>query len=683
MIAANDARGELFGAGWLLRHLNAHGDPLPHPAPFFSAPDKPVRGYQIGYRMKNNTYDAWTLPQFEQQMWDLAVFGMNTVQVIAPISDDDRTSPLFHAPPLDVVVGLSALSQKYGLRYDLYYPEMAKDYTDPKQVDAELKQFEGLVRRLPLVDSLHVPGGDPGHTAPEVLFPLLAKESTILHRYHPQATIWVSAQGFTAERFQHFYDLVAQRPSWLNGVFFGPQSREGLPEERAKIPADLPVEFYPDIAHTMHAQFPVPEWDPIFALTEGREPICPRPEAFTTTYRRYAADNSGFMLYSEGVNDDVNKIVWAALGWNRNTSPSTTLQEYARYFLGAGERSQAYADAIAGLEQNWSTQILATASTIQNTHQQFANLPEPRIADWRWHSLLYRDAYDRYLQIKRDRELSSEQAALRALAAPGTAQQRMQAATQALQHTHPGSEETEIHSHLEALAGKLFHEVGLQLSIPRYGASNWERGANLDRIDTPLNDRTWLTSEMHSVSALPDEAAKQARLQRIAHWQTPAPGGYYDDLGDPANEPHLVRGVPWTQDPEMYRTAINGIADRTLENGWRLSWLSYAETLYETPLSLRYTGLNPDAAYTVRITYAGENYALPMEVLANGTVVRPLNLRKANPQEVEFALPPSITKSGTLTLQWQRQPGAGGSGRGGQVAEVWLSPGMVEPPQQR
>jgi len=41
-------------------------------------------------------------------------------------------------------------------------------------------------------------------------------------------------------------------------------------------------------------------------------------------------------------------------------------------------------------------------------------------------------------------------------------------------------------------------------------------------------------------------------------------------------------------------------------------------------------------------------------------------------QELEFDIAPAATASGTLTLTWSPEPGAGGTGRGCQVAEVWL-----------
>ncbi len=683
VIAGNDTRGELFGAGWLLRHMSftSASPQLPRHLRVSESPEKPVRGHQIGYRFKNNTYDAWTLAQFEQGIRDLAIFGTNTIQLIAPVSDDAPTSPLFPAPALDTFLGISKILERYGLDCDLYYPEMRKSYTDPANMEAELKDFEALVSAMPRLDALYVPGGDPGHTPPEVLFPLLAREAEVLHRYHPHATVWVSAQGFDRASYERFYALLEDHPAWLTGVFFGPQSRDSFPTQRRRVPAQYAMQFYPDIAHTMHAQFPVPEWDPIFALTEGREPICPRPAAFAEIYRRFEPLHSGFVTYSEGVNDDVNKIVWSQLGWSSKTPIDTILGEYSRMFLHREGTQQSLAvRAIHGLEEDWHGP-LATNRQIARTLQAIETLdrnstPAQVHANGQWESLLYRALYDDYLQRKLLRERSAEASAYAALVS-GTpdSMTRVAAARLALAASTPSAAERREHDRLFAVAGQLFHDYGLQLSVKLYGASNWERGANLDRVDTPLIDVPWLNQAMDAALKQPDEPGRVAALRGLAHWNNPAPGAIYDDLGDPNREPHLVRQTGWTEDPEMYATAIDGIADRTLADGWRLSWLDYAETLYETPLELDYRGLDPQLKYRVRITYAGEDYALPLRLTANGTVeIHAARLRQSNPETVEFAVPSSAVADGRLSLRWTGPTGSGGSGRGRQVAEVWLLP---------
>ena len=57
--------------------------------------------------------------------------------------------------------------------------------------------------------------------------------------------------------------LNAARVRWLNGLntlFFN-------------VPAQYPIRHYPDITHSRQCQFPVPDWDVAYALTEGRESI--------------------------------------------------------------------------------------------------------------------------------------------------------------------------------------------------------------------------------------------------------------------------------------------------------------------------------------------------------------------------------------------------------------------------
>src|SRR2546423_6495413 len=106
-----------------------------------------------------------------------------------------------------------------------------------------------------------------------------------------------------------------------------------LPEIREAIPKKYPVRFYPDITHSVHSQFPAQDWDSAFALTEGREGINPRPLGEATIFRVYNPYTIGFVTYSEGCNDDVNKAVWSGLGWNPDANVKDILVEFSRYFI--------------------------------------------------------------------------------------------------------------------------------------------------------------------------------------------------------------------------------------------------------------------------------------------------------------------------------------------------------------
>src|SRR5437588_1918279 len=95
---------------------------------------------------------------------------------------------------------------------------------------------------------------------------------------------------------------------------------------RKAVPAKYPIRNYPDITHSRQCQFPVPDWDVAFAVTEGRESINPRPEDQAIIFKKTQPYTIGFLTYSEGCNDDVNKTIWSALGWD----PDSNLRDILR-----------------------------------------------------------------------------------------------------------------------------------------------------------------------------------------------------------------------------------------------------------------------------------------------------------------------------------------------------------------
>src|SRR5207245_2211115 len=117
-------------------------------------------------------------------------------------------------------------------------------------------------------------------------------------------------------------------------VVFGPQVRVSLPQLRAAVPSRYPIRRYPDITHSLKCQYPVPDWDVAYALTEAREGINPRPLGQAGIFHLLEEHAVGFLTYSEGCNDDVNKIVWSCLGWDPDMDVKDSLRQYSRYFFG-------------------------------------------------------------------------------------------------------------------------------------------------------------------------------------------------------------------------------------------------------------------------------------------------------------------------------------------------------------
>ena len=676
VVAGNDPRGTLFGAGALLRNLHMDRDRVEAPGDLriATAPKYALRGHQLGYRPKTNSYDGWSAPVWEQYFRDLAVFGTNAIELIPPRSDDDADSPHFPLPPMQMMIEMSRIADAYGLDVWIWYPAMDRDYSDPKTVEFALKEWGEVFRQLPRIDAVFVPGGDPGHTEPKHLMALLEKETAVLHRYHPKAQMWVSPQSFNREWMDQFLGILKnQQPAWLSGVVFGPQVRMGLPQLRAAVPQRYPIRHYPDITHSRQSQYPVPDWDVAYAVTEARETINPRPTDEATIFRLLQPGTLGFLTYSEGCNDDVNKIIWSALGWNPDADVTGILREYARYFI--GERyTDSFAQGLLALERNWRGP-LATNAGVYTTLEQFQEMersaPPQVLGNWRFQQALYRAYYDAYTRARLLYESGLENQAMAALrnaqatgslAAMNRAEEILDRSTE-----HPAAA---WRARVFELAEALFQSIRMQLSVPRYKAISTDRGANLDTVDYPLNNRTWLKQRFAEIRAATGDNERLKQIDTIVNWTDPGPGGFYDDLGNLAQQPHLVRGAGFAKDPAFLESSLVGFSARpTIRN----SWWTHAESLVDAPLQMRYEGLDREAQYRIRVVYAGDSPRGKIRLVANDSVeIHPL-IDKPNPvKPIEFDVPKQATASGELRLSWYRELGLGGNGRGCQVAEVWL-----------
>ncbi len=685
LVVGNDSRGVFFGIGKLLRSLEMSRDRVELPAPLqvTTAPAMPIRGHQIGYRPKTNSYDAWDLAQWEQYIRDLAVFGCNSIELIPPRSDDDADSPHFPLPPMEMMIGVSQLAEDYGLDVWIWYPAMDANYSTPEAIAAAVKEWGEVLSKLPRVDALFVPSGDPGHAPPHELMAMLAKQAEQLKRLHPGAGIWISVQSFTQTQFDEMLKILRQEPEWLAGVVHGPQVRVSVAKLRELVPSRYPIRGYPDITHSMRCEYPVPDWDRAYALTEGREVINPRPTDQTIIFNRYPQHARGVITYSEGCNDDVNKAIWSRLCWDPEAQPIETLREYSRYFIGP-KYTDDFAQGLLALERNWRGPLLSNDGVLR-TLQQFRAMEtnaEPRTRrNWRFQQALYRATYDAYQHQRLIEETANEAEAMAVLAnAPQKGvSQAIDDAEAILDRAGSPTNSSVLRGRVNELAEALFQSVGMQLSVEKYQAIDVGRGANLDEIGVPLNNRVWLKNRFAELRQLESDAAKLRGIGEILHWTDPGPGGFYDDLGNPTRQPHLVRDGSYADDPSFLETPTIGFRS---DISWRRSWCTHVDGLYETPVTMRYEKLDPNGRYKLRIVYAGDNFQAKVRLVAaandsNGAAheieVHPFQLKPQPVRPVEFEIPREATSGGELTLIWRADPERGGAGRGCQIAEAWLT----------
>ena len=665
-IIGADARGALFGVGNLLRRLDwSQGQLAIAPnLDIATAPAFPIRGHQLGYRAQANSYDAWDPAQFEQYIRELTYFGVNSIEGIP--FHDDRKTPVMKFPRREMNRRIGEICKRYGLDYWVWVPAEF-DFKNTALRAHLLDQCNEFFRDTPELTGFFFPGGDPGRNPPELVLPFLEDVAKGLAQTHPNAKIWFSLQWFTPAQVDYIYRYIDQHsPPWFGGLVAGPSSPP-LAELRRRLPKQYQLRDYPDITHNKLSQYEVPLWDQAFALTLGREAINPRPAEYAAIHNRFAAYTDGFISYSDGVHDDVNKTIWSARSWDPDISVRDILIDYARVYFSPAVAERA-ADAILALEKNWRGPLIDNGS-VGDTLLQWQALEHaaPSLAaNWRWQMCLLRanyDAYDRARLIN-ETHLESNANAVLAKSTANGADRAMTEATGILERSVRQPVRPELRARIFELCDKLFHSIGLQTSVPKYSAIGEERGAVLDFVDYPLNNRWWLEDRFQAIRKLGSEEDKRHRLLELAGWTNPGPGSFYDVVGDIARSPHVVR-CETAASPELTREP--GTTFWWWDNGMSRARLSWQVSSW--PVALIYEGLDPQAAYVVRSSGTGDTL-----LRINGQRVAPTLDGKQMGDIKEFPVPAQELQNRKLILTWDRPANEGKLNwrQKSRLSEVWL-----------
>lgn len=641
-IAGADSRGLLFGVGGLLRALEyAPGRlSLQGPLDVTTAPAYSIRGHQLGYRSTANSWDAWTIPQFEQYIRELALFGVNAIENIP--FQDARNNPLMKVPRREMTHAMSEICRRYGLDYWVWTPADFDLHNAAKRA-ALLERFDELFTDSVTLTGIFVPGGDPGDNPPELVMAFLEDLSKRLKPRHPRAKIWLSLQGFNAKKEEAVYAYLDQKqPDWLGGLVAGPSSPP-IARTRARLNSRYGLRLYPDLTHNKICQYQVPNWDQAYALTLGREAVNPRPAEFALVHNRYAALSDGFISYSDGVHDDVNKVIWSALAWNPATPVREILTQYARLHFDSALAVE-IADAILALERNWAGP-LADNGAVEGTLLVWNRLEQraPRLeGNWRWQMCVLRAVYDAYVRRKLLHESALEAEANRILSGAQDSERAMAAATAVLNRAVSEPAGADLRARVVELCDRLFRSISLQTSVEKYHASGAERGAVLDFIDVPVNNRWWLEDELIKVRALASEPEKLARLAVLGNWENPGPGSFYDDVGHEAHSPRV------DGDAEVDPDSLRGAEPIFWwwDSGRSRARLSWQTTMW--PRRMVYEGLDPNGVYTVRTGGQGQSL-----LSIDGKRVAPLTAGKKMGEFYEFAVPAELVQDRRIVLTWE------------------------------
>lgn len=630
-----DQRGLLFAIGEFLRTADLSKQKILFDKKYekSSAPMYAIRGHQIGYRNTANSWDAWDFKQFERYFRDLAFFGTNAIENIP--FQDGAASPHMKINREEMHIKMSQMCQAYDLDYWVWTPADV-DLADPQKFQEELKAHIEFYKNCPRLDGVFFPGGDPGENHPKYVLPFLKAVAAELKKYHPKAGVWLSLQGFNDEEVNYFYDYLDQnKPDWFTGIVTGPSSPD-LASTRFRLDKKYQHRHYPDLTHTVRCQYPTENWDQAFALTEGREVTNPQPSYYAKIHNRFAPFTDGFLSYSDGVHDDVNKVIWSQMAWNTEKDVRQVMVEYARYFFG-NSVAEAAADGILALERNWVGPVEENGG-IETSFAFWQNLeknhPELK-GNWRWQQLVMRAYYDTFIKRRKMYEQGLEKEAnlilsqAKVLGSEKAMSLALEKVNQAVQRPAAPELRQKVVDYCEAL----YQSIGLQTSVAKYKASGAERGAILDFIDYPLNNRWWLEDEFAKIRKMADEAVKLERINIIATWENPGPGSYYDNISDQLKGPRVKTK---TEDATDVAWWDNGLSRRRLST-----------QLFQNFPKLEYEDLDPKGSYTIRIS--GQGDAL---LRVDGVRVRPVIYNKGVEEFKEFQLNPKFISDGKISISF-------------------------------
>jgi len=687
IICGHEERGALYGVGYLLRKMELRKEQVlvPQDMQVSSTPAYPIRGHQLGYRPKTNAYDAWSVAQFDAYIRQLAIFGANSIEILPPVTDDDFSNEHMQLPAIKMIAEQSRICKEYGLDVWMWYPNMGNNYTNADSIREQLALCEQVFKVLPKLDDLFVPGGDPGELEPDVLFSWLAQMSMVLHKYHPQAKIWVSPQVFrpTGRWFDAFYAQVNKKFPWLGGVVYGPWTKEPLSVVRERVDKSIPIRQYPDITHSLSCQYPVPQWDPAYAVTLGRECYNPRPEDEKHIHNLMAGYTQGSISYSEGINDDVNKFIWSGQDWDPKTPAIETLRDFARFFIGP-DYTEPVAQGLLALENNLRGPLLTNsyvALTLQQWQDMERNASPEVLSNFRFQMGLIRAYFDAYIQRRLIYETELEQKA-RDVLSTAAASGSSAAITQArdiLEQAVNNRVQPALRQRCIALADSVFRTIGSQLTIKKHGAEGG-RGNFIDNIDLPLNNSPWLLSQFGRIEKIDGEKERLTAIHQLLNRTNPGPGGFYDDLGSPASWKRIVARKTWAEDPGGLESPLTDFGVFLKGDEWvdvlpvgfegkpvPQAWMDQVTTLYNTPLIVRYDHLDPHGHYRIRIAYTGRFPSGIRLVADEKYMVHDYILTGQQPL-YEFPVPEEALADGKVEFTFSCRP----EDRGTQVAEIWL-----------
>jgi hypothetical protein len=425
-VAGGSSRGLLYGIGKFLRTSRYEGSFQPSAFRGSSRPNGAVRGMYCATHF-HNWYVQASEAEVRRYLEDLALWGVNAVMVVFPMInlqawDDPEAEPamemvrryartarglgmqfatginntMFIGAPASIRA--TRLPDPTGRRGNSGHPICPNIPEGHAYLMENARRFYENLAEVGLDILVHWPY-DEGGCACEQCRPWgsngylkLSRDLTDLgRRYFPKLKTVLSTWMFDTPPEGEWQGLTAalSKPErWLDYILA--DSHEDYPRYPldAGVPGNLPLLNFPEIS--MWGNWP---WGGF-----GANPL---PARFQRLWDQVKHVVQGGFPYSEGIYEDLNKVVVVQFYWAPAGSAQATLEEYIAYEFGPSVTREVLA-LIEMLEntasfsyQNKPVDTQAVLRALQLAEAVNSRLPEWAKGNWRWEILRLRAQLDR------------------------------------------------------------------------------------------------------------------------------------------------------------------------------------------------------------------------------------------------------------------------------------------------
>jgi hypothetical protein len=625
VIAGTEPRTTLYGVGWILRAMTYESDALLVPGvDAQEQPAFPIRGgVPSGPGSRAHRYGKLR-PQkpdeFMEIKEDVMLLGTNVFEgreaAYGMLGRFGRTTNGLPPKP----DGSPGFPKEWGAndgRSDRFVcPSI------PEARAALLESYENMFRDSATHEFFSTNSGDPGGCHCDKCAPwgatwvgLLHEIADRLHKYHPETKILATNQNMTNEGNVAIVDYLNRHGSeWLYAIYYGPGADEMQTYIRGPVNPrwfeykgfgvlgnylknlhhDLPrttnIVLFSDITHWMQAQYGVAHPDPVLAAVYGRRSWNARPRHFHRVGQDTLRYSLGDIHYTEGMHDDFNKWFWYRMLWSPNQSAESITNGYCRYWFGSAAQDEV-ARAIFLMEETLEKPLVdntGIADAVELLRDAGKKIPSHLMkTDYRWRIILQKALMDQYLQLMVQRGSALKEAA---------AQELMKEASTDLPGVGLRKAIEILEAPRETKAMKAIRAEAKALGEESNAVIGYRVPAVFIVEDLDLQEIGWWKKTLQDALASKNDARIRNAAKMVTDYQNPGVGGFYDNLGWPAERKHLIHGSTlWGYQP------FPGPAKLSYYNR------AYARGTDGRGVTLAYNHLDPSGRYVVRFSIKGRS----------------------------------------------------------------------------